>query len=113
MDTANMNTLQQATNAIGQVQTALQDPTLSPANRTALEDTLVALRGVQNDIISNSAQALVDALKGDNDQLSQLADQINAGAAQLDQVAATIKSVSNTVGTLINVTTAAVSAGII
>jgi hypothetical protein len=113
MDTANLNTLQQVTDAIGQVQTALQDTTLPSANRTALEDTLVALRDVQNDIIIQSAQALVDALKGDNTKLEQLAAQINADAAKLDKIAATIKTVSDTVGILINVVTAGVSGGIL
>jgi hypothetical protein len=113
MDTANLNTLQQVTDAIGQVQTALQDTTLPSANRTALEDTLVALRDVQNDIIIQSAQALVDALKGDNTKLEQLASEINADAAKLDKIAATIKTVSDTVGILINVVTAGVSGGIL
>ena len=113
MDTANLNTLQKVTDAIGQVQTALQDTTLPSANRNALEDTLVALRDVQNDIIIQSAQALVDALKGDNTKLEQLASEINADAAKLDKIAATIKTVSDTVGILINVVTAGVSGGIL
>jgi hypothetical protein len=113
MDTANLNTLQKVTDAIGQVQTALQDTTLPSGNRTALEDTLVALRDVQNDIIIQSAQALVDALKGDNTLLEQLSCKINEDAAQLDKIAATIKTVSDTVGILINVVTAGVSGGIL
>jgi hypothetical protein len=113
MDTANLNTLQKVTDAIGQVQTSLQDSTLPTANRTALEDTLVVLRDMQNILIIQSAQALVDALKGDNTKLEQLACEINADAAQLDKIAATIKTVSDTVGILINVVTAGVSGGII
>jgi hypothetical protein len=112
MDTAS-NTLQQVTDAIGQVQTALQDTTLPSTNRTALEDTLAALRDVQNDIIEQSAQALVDALKGDNTLLEQLSCKINEDAAQLDKIAATVKTVSDTVGILINVVAAGVSGGII
>ncbi len=114
LDTAKSFTLQQVTDAIGQVQvTALTGYHTPSANRTALEDTLVALRDMQNNLIIQSAQALVDALKGDNTKLEQLACEINVDAAQLDKIAATIKTVSDTVGILINVVTAGVSGGII
>jgi hypothetical protein len=113
LDTPNFNTLRQVTVAIGQVQKALQDVSIPSANRTALEDTLLALRDVQNDIIIQSAQSLVDALKEDNTLLEQLSDKINKDAAQLDKIAATIKTVSNTVGILINVVTVGVSGGVI
>jgi hypothetical protein len=113
LDTANLNTLRQVTYAIGQVQTALQDLSIPSANRTALEDTLVTLRDVQNDIIVQSAQTFVDTLKGDNTLLEQLSFKINKDAAQLDKVAATIKTVSNTVEILINVVAVGVSGGII
>ncbi len=43
LDTAKSLTLQQVTDAIGQVQIKLTDPSIASANRTALEHTLVAL----------------------------------------------------------------------
>lgn len=113
LDTAKSDTLQQLTDAIGQVQTALADHSIASANRTALEHTLVALRDIQNDIIIQSEQALIDALKGVGDNLDKLADQINEAADKLDKIAATIKTVSSTIGILVNVAAAAVSGGII
>lgn len=113
LDTAKSLTLQQVTDAIGQVQIKLTDPSIASANRTALEHTLVALRDIQNNIIIQSEQDLIDALKGVGDNLDKLADQINEAAEKLDKIAATIKTVSSTIGILINVAAAAASGGII
>jgi len=113
LDTAKTLTLQQLTDAIGQVQTSLTDNSIAPANRTALEHTLTAMRDIQNNIIIQSEQDLIDALKGVGDNLDKLADQINEAAEKLDKIAATIKTISSTIGILINVATAAATGGII
>ena len=69
LETAKTLTLEQLTDAIGQVQTKLTDNSIAPASRTALEHTLTAMRDIQNNIIIQSEQALIDALKGVGDNL--------------------------------------------
>jgi hypothetical protein len=113
MDTSKPETLKKVTDAISDVQNALQDPAITVSQQANLESTLVVLRDIQNSIIIQSEQALVDALKSNTIKLEKIADEIQKDAEKLDKITGLIKTVSDLIGGLINITTSAISGGFI
>jgi hypothetical protein len=79
----------------------------------ALDDTTTLLQTVQNNLLTQSEQALLDALNTNNTQLKKLNADIDNYITSLGKTAATIKSVSNAICTAVNVIGAVVSVGII
>ena len=107
----------QLNDALAALQSALADAeNAGPYNQDLdeiLDDITGLLQSVQNDLLTQSEQALLDALNANNVQLQKLNDDIDAYITSLGQTAATIKKVSNAICTAVNVISAVVSAGII
>jgi len=107
----------QISDALTALQSALADAEnagpYSPDLEAALDDTTALLQTVQNNLLTQSEQALLDALNANNTQLQKLNDDIDKYIISLGQTAATIKTVSNAIGIAVNVISAVVSAGVI
>ena len=112
MDTAKINTLQQVNSAIAAIDLASQNTT-DPATAMTLEKISDALENIKNDIISQTEANLVNALGSDTKDLNDLVGQINKADSQLDKVTGIIKTVASTIGSLVNITTTAMSAGLL
>lgn len=113
MDTSKSDTLKKVTDAIADIQNTLQDPSITIGQQANSESTLVVLRDIQNCIIIQTEQVLVDALKGNIIELEKIAENIKKEAEKLDKLTDLIKTVSAAIGSLINVTTSAISGGLI
>jgi len=107
----------QINDALTALQSALADAAnagpYSPDLEGTLDDITGLLQTMQNNLLTQSEQALLDALNANNAQLQKLNADIETYITSLGQTAATIKNVSNAIGIAVNVIGAVVSAGII
>ncbi|WP_426672059.1 hypothetical protein ACPPVU_12590 [Mucilaginibacter sp. McL0603] len=112
MDTAKINTLQQVNAAIAALDQIANDNT-DPATAIIIEKISHGLETIKNDIISEAETALVNALGSDTKALNDLVAQIDAADTQLDKITGIVKTISTTIGTLVNITSSAMSAGLL
>ncbi len=107
----------QISDALTELQSALADAGNAGPYSTDLEDFLdditAWVQTVQNDLLTQSEQALLDALNMNNVQLQKLNDDLDKYITSMGQTAVTIKKVSDAICTAVNVIGAVVSAGII
>ena len=107
----------QINDALTALQSALDDAAdagpYSPDLEGTLDDITGLLQTVQNNMLTQTEQALLDALNTNNAQLQKLNADIDKYVTSLGQTAVTIKHVSNAICTAVNVIGAVVSAGII
>ncbi|HYF32073.1 MAG TPA: hypothetical protein VD993_13210 [Chitinophagaceae bacterium] len=113
MNTESINTLKIIRETLNEVQIKLNDDTLTNKERGMLEGTINRLLEMENIIIVDELQAMVDKLNSSNDELKALIAKMEESVQRLGEIAATIKRVSDIVGTLVDITTKAMSAGIL
>jgi hypothetical protein len=113
MNTEAMNALKQIRDAIGQIQMQMKDPSLTAPEKKLLGDTLDNLMDQQDTIFNTSLQTLVDKLNTSNTDLQTLITQMQQASAKISAFSATIKKIMNVTGVLAEITTKALSAGLI
>ena len=113
MNTEAINTIKQIREAVGQIQVQLNDPTYKAADKQLLQEALSNLLDQEDVIINNSLQAMVDKLNASNADLQGLIENMKKASAKISAFADTLKKVANVVGILAEITTKAISAGLI
>lgn len=108
-----MNALKQIRDAVGQVQVQLKDPSLTIQEKAVLSDTLDNLLDQEDAIINTSMQAMADKLNSCNTDLQALITQMQQASAKISAFSNVIKNILNVTGTLAEITTKALSAGLI
>jgi len=113
MNTETLNALKQVRLVIGQLQEALKDSTLSPTEKKLLRQAINDQMDLQDTLIQDTMQAMVDKINTANADLQQLTAKMEKASEKLARLAATIKKVSDMVGTLAEITSKAISAGLL
>lgn len=113
MNTETLNALKQVNSLIGQLQDALKDPALSPAEKKLVRQAVDDQLDLQDTLIQDTMQAMVDKINVANTDLQQLMTKMEAASDKLAKLAGVIKKVSDVVGTLGEITTKAISAGLL
>jgi hypothetical protein len=112
-----LTNLDELNNSLTAAQQALQAASDSgnydDAPENLLDNTLLLLQKAQNDLLLQSEQDVLDALKTTNDDLQTLSCQMADCAKKLDDISGTINKVSSIVGTVVTVIGTVVSAGIL
>ncbi len=113
MDSAKIKTLDQVHDALDVVEDARADLDLQPADKLLLEKASVQLRNLERTIIKQKEQELVEGLKTDCKDLTELIDQMKKSAESLAKIAGVIEKANKIVEDLINVVAKAVSVGLV
>lgn len=113
MNTETLNTLKQVRDGINTTQQALTDPTLTHDEKMILGSVLLNLSKQEDILINNALQAMVDKINASNDELTVLITEMENASERLAQFSNTIKKISKVVATLTEITTKAISAGIL
>jgi hypothetical protein len=113
MNTEVLNTMKQIREAVGKIQVQLNDPAYHTADKQLLEEALDNLLDQEDIIINNSLQAMVDKLNASNTSLEGILADMKKASAKISAFADTLKKVANVVGVLTEITTKAISAGLV
>lgn len=113
MNTETLNALKQVNSLIGQLQDALKDPALTPAEKKLIRQAINDQMDLQDTLIQDTMQAMVDKINAANTDLQQLTAKMETTSEKLAKLAGVIKKVSDVVGTLGEITTRAISAGLL
>ena len=113
MNTETLNALKQVNSLIGQLQDALKDPNLSPAEKKLVRQAANDQLDLQDTLIQDTMQAMVDKINSANGDLQQLMVKMEKAGEKLAKLAATIKKVSDVIGTLADATGKVISAGLL
>ena len=113
MNTETLNALKQVNALIAQLQTALNDPALTPQEKKLINQAINDQCDIQDTLIQDSLQAMVDKINSANTDLQGLMTKMEQTSQKLAKLAAGIKKVSDIVGTLAEITTKAISAGLL
>jgi hypothetical protein len=113
MNTETLNALKQVNSLIGQLQDALKDPALTPVEKKLIRQAISDQMDLQDTLIQDTMQAMVDKINAANTDLQQLTAKMEAAGEKLAKLAGVIKKVSDIVGTLGEITTKAISAGLL
>ena len=112
MDPQKLKTLDQVNAAIEEIDKARTDTTLTPSQKSQLDDAFVQLRSIEKSIIQLQQQALVDTLTQDAQALQALAAAIAQSAQKLSKIATILSTVTKAMQTLIDAVTSGLAAGL-
>ena len=113
MNTETLNALKQVNTLIAQLQDALRDTTLTPQEKGLIQKAINDQMDIQDTLIQDSLQAMVDKINAANTDLQDLMTRMQKTSDKLAKLAAGIKKVSDVVGALAEITTKAMSAGLL
>jgi hypothetical protein len=113
MNTEAINTIKQIRESVGQIQVQLNDPTYKAADKQLLQEALSNLLDQEDVIINNSLQAMVDKLNASNTDLQSIIADMKKASAKIAAFADTLKKVSVVIGVLAEITTKAITAGLV
>jgi len=113
MNTETLKALKQVNGLIAQLQDALRDASLTPQERGLIQKAINDQMDLQDTLIQDTLQAMVDKIDAANTDLRELIANMQKTSDKLAKLAADIKKVSDVVGTLAEITTKAMSAGLL
>jgi len=113
MNTETLNALKQVNGLIAQLQDALRDTTLTPQEKGLIQMAINDQMDLQDTLIQDTLQAMVDNINAANTDLQGLITKMQSASDKLGKLAAGIKKVSDVVGALAEITTKAMSAGLL
>ena len=113
MNTETLSALKQVNSVIAQLQTALNDSTLTPQEKILIQQAINDQMDLQDTLIQDSLQAMVDKINAANTDLQSLMAKMQKTSEKLAKLATAIKKVSDIVGALAQITSKAMSAGLL
>jgi hypothetical protein len=113
MNTETLNALKQVNGLIAQLQDAHRDPALTPPEKVLVQQALNDQCDIQDTLIQDSLQAMVDKIDAANVDLQALMTRMQQTSDKLARLATSIKKVSDVVGALSEITSKAISAGLL
>jgi hypothetical protein len=113
MNTEAMNAIKQIRDTVGQIQVQLKDPGLTDQEKGVLADTKDNLLDQEDTIFNQSMQAMADKLNNSNTELQALIDQMQKASAKIAAFSDSIRKILTVTGTLAEITTKAISAGLV
>ena len=113
MTTETLNALKQVREAKTMVLAKLTDITISQEEKQILGDVLINLQDQENTLINFTLQDMVDKINASNAALKNLIQQMDNASQNISAISNTIKKISNVLSTLTEITTKALSAGLL
>jgi hypothetical protein len=113
MTTETLNALKQVREAKTMVLSKLTDTTVSKEEKLILGDVLINLQDQEDILINFTLQAMVDKINASNSALQDLIKQMNNASQNISEIRTAIKKISNVLSTLTEITTKALSAGLL
>ena len=113
MNTETLNALKQVNTVIAQLQDALKNGSLTPEENVLVQQAINDQMDLQDTLIQDSLQAMVDNINAANKDLQALTAKMQTTSDKLAKLAASIKKVSDVVGALAQITSKAMSAGLL
>jgi hypothetical protein len=113
MTTETLNALKQVREAKMMVLSKLTDTTISQKEKKLLGDILINLQEQENTLINFTLQDMIDKINSTNGALENLIKQMDKTSRELSVISDTIKKISGVLSTLTEITTKALSAGLL
>lgn len=113
MNTELLNALKMVKEAKSLVLSELSDDMLPKEEKDILGEVLINLQDQENSIINFTLQDMVDKINASNAALQNLIQQMDDASHNLSAISNTIKKISNMLSTLTEITTKALSAGLL
>ncbi len=113
MNTETLNTLKQVREGINMVQQELSDPALTHNEKMLLGSVLLNLNKQEDILINNTLQAMADKVNAANAELEAMLVEMEAASVRIAAFSERVKKISGVLGTLAEITTKAISAGIL
>jgi len=113
MTTETLNALKQVREAKTMVLAKLTDVTISVQEKQILGEVLLNLQDQENTLINFTLQDMVDKINATNAALNNLIGQMEHASQNISAISNTIKKISNILSTLTDITTRALSAGLL
>ena len=113
MTTETLNALKQVREAKTMVLGKLTDVTISQEEKQILGEVLINLQDQENTLINFTLQDMVDKINASNAALKNLIQQMDNASENISEISNTIKKISNVLSTLTEITTKALSAGLL
>lgn len=113
MNTEAMNALKQVREGINVLQIELNEEMLSSDERSLLAEALVDLEELEDSIINNVLADMVEKINASNSQLKALITEMKGSTERIARLGNIIKKVSDAAGVLAEITSKAISAGLL
>ena len=113
MTSVTLNALKQVREAKMMVLDKLTDNTISQEEKRILGDVLINLQDQENTLINFTLQDMIDKINASNAALKNLIQQMENASQKISAISDTIKKISHVLSTLTEITTKAISAGLI
>jgi len=113
MNTETLNALKQVNTLIAQLQDSLRDTNLTPQEKGLIQKAINDQMDIQDTLIQDTLQAMEDKINAANTDIQDIITKMQKTSDKLAKLAAGIKKVSDVVGALAEITTKAMSAGLL
>ena len=113
MTSVTLNALKQVREAKMMVLDKLTDNTISQEEKRILGDVLINLQDQENTLINFTLQDMIDKINASNAALKNLIQQMENTSKDIAVIGDIIKKISHVLSTLTEITTKAISAGLI
>lgn len=113
MNTELLNALKMVREAKSLVLSELSDDMLPKEEKDILGEVLINLQDQENTIINFTLQDMVEKINASNAALQNLIQQMDDASRNLSEISNTIKKISNMLSTLTEITSKALSAGLL
>ena len=113
MTTETLSALKQVREAKMMVLGKLSDNTISQEEKRILGDVLINLQEQENTLINFTLQDMIDKINATNVGLENLIKQMDNASQKLSAISNTVKKISGVLSTLTEITTKAMSAGLL
>ncbi len=98
---------------INTLQIEISDPTYTRDEKILIGNVLVNLNKLEDIVINSILQEMVDKINSANTELKQLISDMEASTERIAQFSKTVGKISNVVGVLADITSKAMSVGIL
>lgn len=113
MTTETLNALKSVRDAKTAVITKLTDPSISPGEKKVLGSVLITLQDEEDILINCTLQDMVDKINTSNASMQILIKQMDKVSQHISDISNIVKKVSNMLSVLTEITTRAISVGLL
>ena len=113
MNTESLNALKQVREGKTMVLSKLSDTTISKEEKQIAGEVLIQLQELEDTLINFTLQEMVDKINASNAALQNLLQEMDNASQNISALSNTIKKISNVLSTLTEITTKAISAGLL
>ena len=113
MNTETLNALKQVREAKTTILSKLAGNSISPEEKRIVGEALINLQEQENILINFTLLSMVNKINASNAALENIIQQMDQASQKLSAISNTVKKISNVLSTLTEITTKALSAGLL